>query len=248
MTSCIAIIDPATETYWIIDATPDFREQLHLLQSNYADYSFGGIFLTHAHVGHYTGLIHLGREVMGSKTIPVYTMPRMSHFLKNNGPWSQLVTLNNIDLVPILSDSTIELNNKLVITPLLVPHRDEFSETVGYKVSGVSASLLFIPDIDKWNKWDRNILDEIQSVDHALLDGTFYQNGEIPGRDMALIPHPFIEESLQLFDQMDKADRAKVKFIHFNHTNPVLDPSSVAYKTIINNGFSIAYEGEKLPL
>ena len=248
MTSCIAIIDTVDKTYWMVDATPDFKEQLSSLQFNYPGYSFGGIFLTHAHVGHYTGLMHLGREIMGANQVPVYAMPRMADFLRNNGPWSQLVSLKNIDIIPIQSDSTFTLNRRLSITPLQVPHRDEFSETVGYKINGLNSSLLFIPDIDKWDKWDRNILTEIQDVDHALLDGSFYQNGEIPGRDMSLIPHPFIEESLELFKQLEDYDRRKVQFIHFNHTNPVLDARSSANQTIINDGFGVAEEGALLAL
>jgi pyrroloquinoline quinone biosynthesis protein B len=248
MTSCIAIVDRVSKTYWMVDATPDFKKQLQVLQFDFPDFSFGGIFLTHAHVGHYTGLIHLGREIIGASEVPVYAMPRMADFLKTNGPWSQLVNLKNIDIVPIQSDSTIYLNDRLSIIPIKVPHRDEYSETVGYKIIGEEGSLLFIPDIDKWDKWDRSIVTEIQNVDHALLDGSFYQNGEIPGRDMALIPHPFIEESLQLFKAMGDYDRGKVQFIHFNHTNPVMDPRSSAYQTVINNAIGISEEGDQLGL
>ena len=50
----------------MIDATPDFAEHLHLLTNN-NERALKGIFITHAHIGHYTGLMHLGREVMGSK-------------------------------------------------------------------------------------------------------------------------------------------------------------------------------------
>eukprot|EP00957_Ditylum_brightwellii_P156501 11911053-Ditylum_brightwellii.AAC.1 len=57
-----------------------------------------GIFLTHAHIGHYTGLMYLGREALGAVDVPVYAMPRMRSFLKNNGPWSQLVSLGNINI------------------------------------------------------------------------------------------------------------------------------------------------------
>lgn len=248
LTSCIGVIDRASKTYWMVDATPDFKEQIHILQTTYPDFQFGGIFLTHAHVGHYTGLIHLGREIMGADQIPVYAMPKMAGFIENNGPWSQLVSLKNINLIPIKADSTIHLNSQLSIIPFLVPHRDEYSETVGYKIIGKESTLLFIPDIDKWNKWDRNIKSEIKSVDYALLDGSFYENGEIPGRDMALIPHPFVRESIDLFKDMKIEDRKKVHFIHFNHTNPVIDPKSSAYQTILENGMGVATEHQQFPL
>lgn len=246
--SCISIVDTVSQSYWIIDATPDFKEQLQILQHNHPTYTFGGIFLTHAHVGHYTGLMHLGREIMGTSDIPVYAMPKMKVFLENNGPWSQLVNLNNINLIELKDEEIIRLNNRISIAPFIVPHRDEFSETVGFKIIGSNKSALFIPDIDKWEKWSKDIKQEIATTDHALIDGTFFENGEIPGRDMSLIPHPFMEESIALFNNLNEMERSKISFIHFNHTNPVLNPNSKAYQSVINSNMNVAYEGMTIRL
>ena len=155
--SSIGIVDPSTKEVWMIDATPDFTKQLYTLSDN-QKYSLKGIFLTHAHIGHYTGLIHLGREVMGAKKVIVNAMPKMKSFLESNGPWSQLVDLENIAINMIGDNEVQMLNENISITPFLVPHRDEFSETVGYKIEGPSKSLIFIPDIDKWNKWKKDII------------------------------------------------------------------------------------------
>jgi pyrroloquinoline quinone biosynthesis protein B len=201
-----------------------------------------GIFLTHAHIGHYTGLMHLGREVMGAKAFPVYAMPRMRSFLENNGPWSQLLALGNVEIRNLSADSTILLNERLSITPVLVPHRDEFSETVGFIIDGPEKSLLYIPDIDKWERWDRDIRAVLKTMDVALLDGTFYQNGEIPGRDMGEIPHPFIVESMALFADLPQDEKAKVRFIHFNHTNPLLLENSSARERVEGAGFGVCRE------
>ena len=239
--SCIALVEPATEQAWIFDATPSFKNQLKMLES-LGIQKIAGIFLTHAHIGHYTGLMHLGREAMGADNIPVFAMPNMKAFLETNGPWSQLVTLNNINLKELQNDSLVLLGNGLTVTPYKVPHRDEFSETVGFRISSDNRSAIFIPDIDKWQKWDRDIKSVISENDVALLDGSFYQNGEIPGRDMSLIPHPFITESMDLFQDLSDQDKSKVHFIHFNHTNPVLQKNSAAYNTVMNNGFVIAEE------
>ena len=126
-----------------------------------------------------------------------------------------LVTHKNIELKSLSKDSTIRLNDQFSVTPFRVPHRDEFSETVGFKIESQNQSALFIPDIDKWQKWDKDINTVIQQNTIALLDGSFYQNGEIPGRDMSLIPHPFLVESMNLFKSLPKVDKAKVHFIHF---------------------------------
>lgn len=243
--SCLALVDPVSKKRWIFDATPDFREQMHRLNDVFPTddpNELTGIFLTHAHIGHYTGLMHLGREVMGAKKVPTYVMPRMSAFLKSNAPWSQLVDLQNIDLQPLAADIVVQLTPDLSVIPFLVPHRDELSETVGYHIQSKNKTAIFIPDIDKWGQWDQGILEVIKGVDIAFLDGTFFKNGEIKGRDMSEIPHPFIEESMSLFEKLSPEDRAKVHFIHFNHTNPVLIEGSEAQKTVEEMGFNIAKE------
>lgn len=243
--SSIGIVDPVSNEVWMIDATPDFAEQLHFLTSNNIR-ELKGIFLTHAHIGHYTGLMHLGREVMGAKSTVVNVMPKMESFLRNNGPWSQLVDLKNISLSRLIDSKKVYLNTRLSITPFKVPHRDEFSETVGYRVEGPSKSLVFIPDIDKWNKWQTDIIDIVENSDYSLLDGTFYDINELPGRDMSQIPLPFIVETIKIFKNSDKKD--SIFFIHLNHTNPALDNSSNEFQNIIDSGFNITQRGNKLNL
>lgn len=245
----LGLIDPMTGERWLFEATPDFREQYNDLMAiePKAD-TLSGIFLTHAHIGHYTGLMQLGREVMGANNVPVFAMRKMRRFLYSNGPWRQLTALNNIKIKKLTADSTIVLNENISVKPLLVPHRDEFSETVGFIIQTKQKSVLFIPDIDKWSKWNRDILALIREVDYAFLDATFYKNGEIKGRDMSEIPHPFVEESMSLFGEMNKSERSKVYFIHFNHTNPLLIHNSDAWKNVTSNGFKIAQEGQEIPL
>lgn len=262
MVSSLAVIDPATHERWIIDATPDFTSQLKLLEEIHPSRSgqtgtagsiastleITGIVLTHAHIGHYTGLMFLGREGIGATNVPVYAMPRMREFLRTNGPWSQLLTLNNIELRPLDHGVSVKLNERISITPLLVPHRDEYSETVGIIVRGPNASLLFIPDIDKWEKWEMRIEDVIGRVDYALLDGTFFEDGEVRGRSMSEIPHPFITETLRRIAPLPPATRRKVTFIHLNHTNPALKEESKANRRIETAGSRVGREGEKFGL
>jgi len=244
--SCVGIVDPRSGKSWMIDATPDFPEQYRILTKEH-DSELAGIFLTHAHMGHYTGLLHLGREVMGAKEIPVFAMPKMKKFLETNGPWNQLVQLNNIEIQPMKNDKEIKLANGLIIEPFLVPHRDEYSETVGYKIMGLKQSVLFIPDIDKWEKWDQEIFEVIQHIDIALLDGTFYSQDELPNRDMGEIPHPFIVESMETLYNLNSSNRNKVHFIHFNHSNPAIR-NGAASNLIRSNRFDVTREGMIFPL
>lgn len=248
---CMAIVDPVSHQRWLLECTPDFREQLHRLnQIAPSRHRIGldGIFLTHAHIGHYAGLIHLGREVMGADRVPVYAMPRMKHFLETSGPWSQLVSAEKIAIRELANGRVVRLNERLSVTPLLVPHRDEYSETVGFRIQGPTKSALFLPDIDKWDRWDTKIENVISDVDVAWLDGTFFADGELPGRDMSKIPHPFIAESINRFGDLTDAERNKVRFLHFNHTNPVLDPNSRAAESVREAGHHLAAEGERFGL
>ncbi|MEK0442733.1 MAG: hypothetical protein RL403_1711 [Bacteroidota bacterium] len=243
----LGLTDQASGQNWLFEASPDFTSQLQQLHQATGITDLAGIFLTHAHMGHYAGLLQLGREAMGAKGMPVYVMPRMKEFLETNAPWSQLVALGNIKLILMEQDQPIALTPTLRVTPLKVPHRDEFSETVGFRVETTEKSLLFIPDIDKWPLWEQSILTEVARVDVALLDATFYQEGELPNRNMSEIPHPFVAETMALFSQMPAAEKRKIKFIHFNHTNPLILEGPERNR-VRNLGFDVANERERILL
>lgn len=245
MVTSLGIVDPNSNETWMIEATPDFPKQMKMLTNNNLK-KLKGIFITHAHVGHYTGLIHLGREAMGTKGLPVYAMQKMAKFIRSNGPWSQLVDLENIEIRKLKNEKTVDLNKRISITPFRVPHRDEFSETVGYKIEGPKKSLIFIPDIDKWQKWDTDIAMVASENDFILIDGSFYDNGEIPGRDMSEIPHPSIVESMELLTKI--LNKSGIYFIHLNHTNPALVKNSNAQNHILEAGFKIAEYGKIISL
>ena len=254
MATSLALVDPVTGQRWIFDATPDFREQLHrldLVAPHAGKPGLTGIFLTHAHMGHYTGLMHLGYEVMGADSVAVHTMPRMKGFLENNGPWDQLVRYGNIALQPMADGVPVRLNERLTVTPFLVPHRQEYTEVVGFRIDGPNTSVLFIPDIDSWEEWDAagtRIEDVLATVDVAYLDATFFDLGELPGRDMSGIPHPLIRHSMDRFAPLPDAEKSKVRFIHLNHTNPALRDTSAAFREIESRGFHRALEMEQLEL
>ncbi|MEZ4981203.1 MAG: MBL fold metallo-hydrolase [Saprospiraceae bacterium] len=237
----LGITDEDQNKAWMFEASPDFKYQYEMLTKG--GKKLEGIFITHAHIGHYTGLMHLGREVMGAKSIPVFTMPKMADFLKNNGPWSQLIELKNIQIKPIDHFKTSLIADGLMVTPLLVPHRDEFSETVGFMIEGPTKKVLFVPDINKWSDWDQELETWLQLVDFAFLDATFFKNGEIPGRDMSEIPHPFVEETMNLLKDASSDLKSKIYFIHFNHTNPLIRKDSEAREEVLEKGFNLAEEG-----
>jgi len=241
----LGLIDKESNQKFLFEATPDISTQLADLEKNHLKTNtiIDGVFITHAHIGHYAGLLYFGREALGKKDIPVHVMPKMKNFLQKNGPWSQLIDLQNIACSDLQKDSTITVSNSLKVTPFLVPHRDEFSETVGYRIDGKNKSALFIPDINKWEVWEKNIVKEVAKVDYAFIDATFYKDGEI-NRPMSEIPHPFIEETIELFKDETIQTKNKVVFIHFNHTNPALQPNSIERNELELLGYRVATEGD----
>jgi pyrroloquinoline quinone biosynthesis protein B len=254
LVASLAIVDPQSGERWLVDCTPDFPQQLHRLDRlapAAGTPGLAGILLTHAHVGHYAGLIHLGREAMGAQRVPVYAMPRMEAFLRGNGPWELLVRLGNVELRPLAAGTPVRLAARLTATPLLVPHRDEYSETVAFRIAGPTRTLLWLPDIDKWERWDAQgtkLEEVLDGVDVAYLDGTFFADGEVPGRSMAEIPHPFVRETIARLAALPAAERRKVRFVHLNRTNPLVRSDAAARAEVAAAGMMVAEEGERQPL
>ena len=247
----LGLVDQVNFSKYLFEATPDLSTQMKELNNRgmvSKNETPDGIFLTHAHIGHYAGLMYLGKEAMNADQVAVFAMPKMTTYLETNGPWDQLVTNKNIDLKGLEHQKKIELSKDVRVTPLLVPHRDEYSETVGYLIEGPNKTALFLPDIDKWEKWDHDIIELIKKVDYAFIDATFYDGMEINNRDISEIPHPFIIESMEKFRWLSTEQKSKILFIHFNHTNPVLDPNSKATETVLKKGYNIARRNDRFEL
>ncbi|HVS09404.1 MAG TPA: MBL fold metallo-hydrolase [Planctomycetota bacterium] len=252
----LLLVDPRTRRRWLIDATPDLAEQVELARDHPPGRGaqagrpplFEGIFLTHAHVGHYAGLARFGREAYAAERQRVFASQRMADFLESNGPWDLLISQEHIVLDPLVPGREVELAPDLRVFPIEVPHRGERSDTLGFVVRGPERSLLYIPDIDKWERWDRRIEDLFAQVDVALLDGTFFADGEIAGRSMAEIPHPFIRESIERFRRLPEGERRKILFTHLNHTNPAADERGAAAAEVRAAGMDVARDGMVIPL
>ena len=206
------------------------------------------MLLTHAHIGHYLGLAHLGFEAVNTKDLRVYATPRMSSFLEANGPWSQLVEKENIKLVRSPPDRSIELAEGVTVTPVAVPHRDEYSDTVAFRIEGPELTLLYLPDTEPWHRWKAQFLELLIDVDVALLDATFYSADELPGRPVESIGHPLVVDTIALLGERVRAGELDVYFTHMNHSNPLVDPESAARRNCEAAGFRVLEEGHEFEL
>lgn len=258
LVASLGLVLPSKNELYLVDATPDLPAQLELLAPakyggesppDRVDRSFlAGVLLTHAHIGHYLGLAQLGFEVMHAPGVAVHATPRMAAFLRNNGPWSQLVRLKEIELRETPPGGTVELGDGVSFTSFAVPHRDEYSDTVAYLLKGPRRKVLYVPDTDRWATWSKPLTEVLAEVDVALLDGTFYSGDELPGRDVSQIPHPPIKDTMDLLEPLVKAGKLEVRFIHLNHSNPALEPDAEARHTLEKRGFRVAKEGEEIEL
>lgn len=256
--SSIALIDRTDGKRYLFDVSPAITEQLALLDAiepPKVGLGVDGVFLTHAHIGHYLGLAYFGREAANASKVPVYAMPRMADFLRDNGPWSQLIELGNIELVPLKEENSLQVvavSPDLVALALPVPHRDEFSETVGWIAMTKTRRALYLPDLDSWAEWEeltgKSLAERVATVDLLFVDATFWDDNELKGRDMSEIPHPRVTQTMDLLQALPASERAKVHFIHYNHTNPIRDPSSEESKQVIARGFNVARKGDRICL
>jgi len=260
LVTSILLVDPRSSRRYLFDATPDLPEQVELAAGHPPTRSaalrpaggrpplFDGVFLTHAHMGHYAGLLYLGPEVYGARGLPVHASERMGAFLRENGPWSLLVETGIIELATLRPGEPVRLADDLVVTPIAVPHREELSDVLAFVIRGPRRSLLYLPDIDEWERWDRPVEELLAGVDAALVDGTFFDGGELPERDLSEIPHPFIADSIERFGALPASERAKVHFTHLNHSNPAADPASEAAARVRASGMAVATEAMRIAL
>ena len=244
--ACLALVDARMEPagVWLIDATPDIRWQLNDLAGVLGPHPQrpqrlrhpDGIFLTHGHLGHIGGLPQFGPEVMAANGLPVYASPALSAVIGGSAIWRPLA--GGLVWRDLSSDRPVELATGLTVTPLAVPHRDEWGAgTFAFQIKGPSRSLLYVPDIDRWEEWPAAQA-AVAAADVALVDATFFSTAELGGRPP--VAHPFVPDTLAYFG----ADVAKLVLTHLNHTNPVLDEHSPERAMVYRSGAAVAWQGQ----
>lgn len=250
--SSLGLFDCESNQSFIFDATPEFPEQLRLLNSKAKQLGlskshFSGIFLTHAHLGHYTGLMYLGKEALNTKELPVYCTPAMAQFLENNSPWADLIKNKNIIPQIINPNEEVQIGN-LKVKSILVPHRNEHADTVGFLIQGKNKNFFYLPDLDHWDGFQSQFNQILSETDYIFIDGSFYDQFELAkfrNRDPLEVPHPPIAKTIKLFQEgIFKKSKAEIYFTHFNHTNQILSMTGEAKQFIKSSGFDTLSEGQ----
>jgi pyrroloquinoline quinone biosynthesis protein B len=250
--ACLGVVDHRSGSLLLVEATPQIERQVAMLQALAAVHDRGrrpvdAVMVSHAHIGHYLGLAFFGREVAATSDLPLFCSDRMAAFLAGNGPWRQLLELGQLRPERIAARAPFEPLPGLQVTAIPVPHRDEYSDTMAFVLRGPDRAVLFVPDVDAWDRAPLLLDELLQGVDLAYIDGTFFDGSELPERNFAEIRHPLITDTMARLADFARAHPGAIRFIHLNHTNPALHDPAVQAR-IEAAGFRIAAEGERVLL
>jgi pyrroloquinoline quinone biosynthesis protein B len=233
----------------LFDATRNLGDQLNIWQENLPSH----VWLTHAHFGHVDGLGLFGRETIGAKGIILHVSKQMQELIQATPQWAIMLEQGVFTLEVFATGEEISVESETII-PLLVPHRDELSDMHAFIIRGKEKSLLYLPDHDTWEetlslygcKLIREWFEKF-NIDTAFIDGTFWSQHELSGRSQEEVPHPPVSQTIAHLGSRLPSD-AEVFFIHLNHTNPLYDKSSSAFKTVESMGWKIGVQGMKVNL
>ncbi len=242
-----AVVDASSGAWCLLDPSPDLPRQFARLAAAYKDsfrlsFLSASVFVTHIHLGHYWGLGFLGKEGAGTRGVPVYAGPRAAEFLRRNDPFRRIAEEGRIRIESLSAD--VPWKGFVEITPVAVPHREDFSETFGFLVQGPSARVFYMPDADCV---DARIASAVSTADYAYVDGTFFSPGEIPGLSDGTVPHPPMSVSAEILGSAGSA-RTRIRYTHMNHTNPALNPDGPERKLLEEKGLSLAEDFETVAI
>ncbi|HJM13507.1 MAG TPA: MBL fold metallo-hydrolase [Candidatus Thalassarchaeaceae archaeon] len=208
------------------------------------------VCLTHTHLGHIDGLGQFGKEAMGLDSVPLMASSKVLEVViarSLDSPFELVEVCANSPFMP-----TEGCGFRYTLIP--IPHRDDQSDTHAILISGPNKTLLFLPDQDSWNQTlDLYGSEGVKSwltdlgVDVALIDGTFWDGNELPGRDLSRIPHPSVSESLSRIGAKEEGD-PDIIFIHLNHSNPLIDEQSPETREVESMGWAVARQSSVIDL
>lgn len=217
---------------YLIDVSPDIRHQI-------GDEFIDGIFLSHAHLGHVTGLLYLGKESFNADEVPVHVSPTVAEFLRENPPYRLLIDRDNIDLQEYETGSPVNVHG-LVVRPVQVPNEGYVTtDTTAFVIDSGAKTLFYMTDADEMTE---EVVERVRDADVAVIDGCFWSREELERYEE--VPHPPIQESMDALEDVD----TEIYFTHLNHTNPVLEEDSAERAEVEERGFHVAEDGMTIDL
>lgn len=228
----VKVYDEEKEVNYLFDVSPDIRFQV-------GDEFIDGIFVSHAHLGHLTGLLYLGTEAFNADRVPVYCSEKVDRFLHENPPYRLLMDRDNVE-TNVFADGEVVDVMGIEVTPFEVVNKGYVpTDTHAFTIQSDRTTLFYVTDVDRWAE---ETLDAIRAADIAIIDGCFWSAEEVERYQH--VPHPPMEDSIADLAGFD----TDIYFTHMNHTNPVLDPDSPEREMVEENGFRVVDDGMEIEL
>lgn len=226
------VSDEGRGVNYLFDVSPDIRHHI-------GDEFIDGIFLSHAHLGHVTGLLYFGKEAANTEEVPVHCSGTVAEFLAETSPYRLLIDRNNIDVREFSAGKAQNVMG-ITVTPVNVENKGYVpTDTYGFVIRTQDTTLFYVSDMDEWTE---DAVARVRDADIAIIDGCFWSREEIERYEN--VPHPPIRESMERLEDID----TDIYFTHMNHTNPVLDPESDERQQVEENGFTVAEDGMEIEL
>lgn len=239
----------------ILDASPDLKHQVDVIGSSRQRIGricsdrvspIDAILITHAHWGHVMGLLEFSAGA--SFEVPVYCSPSVSSIIYASPVFRSLIDGDFIRIMEFKDNIPLEIVNYrgqktyFKLEAFKVPHREDFTDTYGFKIFHKSSSITYIPDI---KVLDEEIIRKIDDTDFLFFEGTFYWDDELwrvskikrTSKELGHIP---IVESLLILRELEIDMKY---YIHLNHTNPVLRSGSDERRSVEDAGIKIVDDG-----
>lgn len=216
---------------YLIDATPDVRYQI---TGEYLD----GVFISHGHLGHITGLLQFGEEGCNKTDLPLYVSDKTENYIRKNDPFRLLIDKGNVEIMNFNDEDEVDIRGGC-IEAFEAKHNRVNTDTLSFMIHGEEKTLFYIADIHEWTEKTLNLM---QKADIAIVDGTFWNEEEIERYEE--VPHPVMKETMHLAEGWD----TDIYFTHLNHTNPALREDTDERQEIQERGFGVVEEGMEFEL
>jgi pyrroloquinoline quinone biosynthesis protein B len=258
-------ISPDGRRWFLLNASPDVREQLGRLPSNGAPSGvrhvpIEGVVLTDAELDHSLGVVLL-RE---ARRLPLYTTSAILAVLERD---SRILPVSRafaeVPHTALRLDEQVDLLDRdgapsgLTVEAFAVPAGppkfatgEEAGHTVGLMVRepATGRACAYVPGC---GDLDIALLERLSEADILLFDGTFWSDDEMArygisdrtAREMDHLPISGPGGSLEHLAALPCRHRV---YTHINNTNPILLEQSPERAAVVRAGLAVGYDGLRL--
>lgn len=261
MTQSSVAVSLDDQTWAILNASPDIREQLRdcrqLHPASLRGSPIASVILTNGDIDHIAGLLTLREKT----TFQLYATAAGLEIVDANSVF-RVLDPDFVSQHKIALDVPFEPLAGLRVTPFAVPGKvalflegetlnleEVGDQTVGLLLEAGDKRVAYVPGCAALPDW---LVTHLGGVDLLLFDGTVWNNddmqrtgtGQKTGARMGHIP---MNGELGSLARLSHLPGRRV-FIHINNTNPILQPDSPERADVLSKGWEIAYDGMEITL